>query len=127
MIVTDTRWDVTYLGMQIIVEGIAISPDGQFVAATIMNGSNLSKSSPFYHPAGRLRVFSLAGKKLTSVTEIPTGVWCQGAAWSRDSHTVVVQCAADKNIKAFTFDGRALRPAGTVAIPGMPSGIGVIK
>ncbi|MGH8637418.1 MAG: YncE family protein, partial [Burkholderiales bacterium] len=63
-------------------EGIGISPDGKHVAVTVMNGTNAPKASGFFNPAGRLRIFSLAGTNLTPVAEAPLGQWCQGTAWS---------------------------------------------
>lgn len=104
-------------------EGVAISQDGRFVAATIMNGSNAAKGSPFYREAGRLQVFSLAGRNLTPVADAPTGRWCQGAAFSRDGRTIAVQCAADREILLFRFDGRQLARSGSIRVAGGPAGI----
>ncbi len=108
-----------------IVEGLAISPDGQFVAATVMDGSNLAKASPFFHEAGRLRVFQLRNRRLAALADVPTGHWCQGTAWSRDGKRLVVQCMADRNIRTFSFDGKSVTPAGLLAIDGGPAGIRV--
>jgi len=107
------------------VEGLAISADGQYVAATVMDGSNLAKSSPFFHEAGRLRVFQLRNRHLIAVADVPTGHWCQGTAWSRDAKKIVVQCMADRNIRVFTFDGTSVTPAGQLPIDGGPAGIRV--
>jgi DNA-binding beta-propeller fold protein YncE len=107
------------------VEGLAVSPDGQYVAVTVMDGSNLAKSSPFFHDAGRLRVFQLRNRRLTPVADVPTGHWCQGTAWSRDGRRLVVQCMADRNIRLFTFDGKSVAPTGVLPIDGGPAGIRV--
>jgi len=104
-------------------EGVAISHDGRFVAVTVMNGSNSAKSSPFYNESGRLRVFSLTNKNLAPVADVPVGRWCQGAAFSRDGKTVAVQCAADREIQLFRFDGRGLTPAGAIKVNGGPAGL----
>lgn len=104
-------------------EGVAISQDGRFVAATIMNGSNAAKGSPFYREAGRLQVFSLAGRNLTPVADAATGRWCQGAAFSRDGRTIAVQCAADREILLFRFDGTQLARSGSIKVAGGPAGI----
>jgi DNA-binding beta-propeller fold protein YncE len=108
-----------------IVEGLAISADGRYVAATVMDGSNLAKTSPLFHDAGRLRVFQLRDRRLTPVAEAPTGHWCQGAAWSRDGRRLVVECMADRNLRVYTFDGSSLTSSATVPIEGGPAGIGV--
>jgi DNA-binding beta-propeller fold protein YncE len=108
-------------------EGLAISPDGKYVAVTVMNGSNAPKGSPFFHQNGLLRVFSLTKTTLAPLTEAPIGNWCQGVAWSRDSRTVLAQCAFQREIQVFKFDGRRLTPAGGVKVNGGPSGIAVGK
>jgi DNA-binding beta-propeller fold protein YncE len=89
-------------------EGIRISPDGRHLAVINENGSNLAKTSPFYSDKGQLRVFRIEGFDLAKVAEAPIGRWCQGAAWSRDGATLIVQCMVDREIQVFRFDGKAL-------------------
>jgi DNA-binding beta-propeller fold protein YncE len=107
----------------VIPEGIALSPDGAFVAASVMNGSNLAKASPFFNDYGLLKIFRLTGTTLTPVTEARLGHWCQGLAWSRNGRTLLVQCAVERALQVFAFDGRALTPQGTVPVGGAPTGI----
>jgi DNA-binding beta-propeller fold protein YncE len=116
---------VDHISVGPTAEGLAVSPDGRYVAVTVMDGSNAPKSSPFFHANGRLRVFSLAKTKLAAVAEIPIGNWCQGVGWSRDSRTVFAQCAAQRELQLFRFDGRQLTPAGAVKVSGGPSGLAV--
>ena len=114
---------VSGLFVGIVPEGIAMSPDGRFVAASVMNGSNVSKSSPYFSEFGLLKVFELRNRELVPVAEARTGRWCQGIAWNRAGSTLALQCAADNRLDIFTFDGRRLRAAGTVPINGSPTGI----
>jgi DNA-binding beta-propeller fold protein YncE len=104
-------------------EGIAVSHDGRHVAVTVMDNTNAPKSSPFFNPAGRVRVFSITGTTLAHVADAQVGRWCQGAAWSRDGRTLVVQCAVERELQVFTFDGRQLTRSGSIAVSGGPSGI----
>jgi len=104
-------------------EGVALSSDGRLAAVTVMNGSNSPKASPFFNDAGVLRLYGIANKTLTPVAEARVGRWCQGAAFSRDSRTVAVQCAADREILLFRFDGKRLTPAGSVKVNGGPAGM----
>jgi len=104
-------------------EGIAISHDGKHVAVTVMDNTNAPKASPFFNPAGRLRVFSIGDRTLAHVADAAVGRWCQGAAWSRDGRTLVVQCAADRELQVFGFDGRQLTRTGSIKTSGGPSGI----
>src|SRR5215211_854120 len=105
-------------------EGLKISPDGAYAAVTVMNGSNKSKSSPFYNDNGLLVVLAIQGKKLSKVAEAKVGHWCQGAAWSKDSKTILVQCMVEKEIQTFSFDGKEAKHTGAIKVSGGPAGIG---
>jgi hypothetical protein len=104
-------------------EGVAVSSDGRHVAVTVMNGSNAPASSPFHNPHGLLRIFAIAGKVLSPVTEAPVGRWCQGAAWNRSGNALLVQCMAERELLVFSFDGTRLARTGSIAVPGGPAGI----
>ncbi len=104
-------------------EGIALSPDGAFLAVTVMNGSNKPKASPLFNDHGLLRIFSLNGTKLTPVADAKVGHWCQGAAWSRDNKTVMVQCMVEQELQSFGFDGKSLSTAGVIKLTAGPAGI----
>lgn len=104
-------------------EGLKMSPDGQHVAVTVMNGSNKPKDSPFFNDNGLVRIFRVAGHDLTHVADAPVGHWCQGAAWSKDAKTVLVQCMVEKEIYAFSFDGKALKKTTAIKVNGGPAGI----
>jgi DNA-binding beta-propeller fold protein YncE len=106
-----------------IAEGIAVSSDGQYVAVTVMNGSNAPKSSPLFNDFGRLRIFGVTNKTLTPITEARIGHWCQGTVWSRDNRTVLAQCMVEREILIFRFDGKRLSPAGSIKVNGGPAGI----
>ena len=108
-----------------IVEGLAISPNGRYVAATVMNGSNLSKKAPLYNDFGRLRIFGLSNGTLEPITEVPIGHWCQGVAWV-DSGTVLAQCMVEQEILTFRFDGRTLTSGTSIKVNGGPAALKVI-
>lgn len=104
-------------------EGVAMSGDGAYAAVTVMNGSNRPKDHPAFNDYGLLVVFSIKGTTLTKVAQAKVGHWCQGAAFSKNNKTVVIQCMVEKNLQAFSFDGRNLKPAGTVALSGGGAGL----
>jgi len=104
-------------------EGVAMSGDGAYVAVTVMNGSNRAKDHPAYKDYGLLRIFSIKGTTLKKVAQAKVGHWCQGAAFSKNNKTVVIQCMVEKNLQVFGFDGRNLKPAGTVALSGGGAGL----
>ena len=104
-------------------EGISLSPDGAYVAVTLTNGSNRPKSSPFFNDFGLLRILRIDGTKLSPVTEAKIGHWCQGSVWSRDGHSLMVQCMVEKELQVLSFDGKELKVTGAVKINGGPAGI----
>ncbi|MFM9845808.1 MAG: beta-propeller fold lactonase family protein [Hyphomicrobiaceae bacterium] len=108
-------------------EGLKMSPDGQYVAVTIMNGSNKPKASPFFNDNGLVRVYSVADLKLKQVAEAKVGHWCQGAAWSKDSKTLVVGCMVEQELQAFSFDGKELKSFGAIKVGGGAAGLGTAQ
>jgi len=114
---------VDTVSVGLIPEGVAMSPDGRYVAAVVMNGSNLARTSPFFNDFGLLRVYRREGTVLTHVADARTGHWCQGAVWNRPATAIVVQCGVEHELQAFGFDGRSLTPSGRVPVSGSPTGI----
>jgi DNA-binding beta-propeller fold protein YncE len=107
-------------------EGIKLSPDGRYVAVTVMNGSNKPKSSPYHNENGILQVWTRNGAQLTKIGDMAIGKWCQGIAWSSNGKTVLAQCMGENQIHVAKFGGitsKALTPAGTITMPGGPAGI----
>jgi 6-phosphogluconolactonase (cycloisomerase 2 family) len=104
-------------------EGIALSPDGAFVAVSVMNGSNKPKNNPFFNDYGLVKVLSVKGNELVPLTEAKVGHWCQGLAWSKGNRTLLVQCMVQKEIMAFSFDGKELKPTGSIKVNAGPAGI----
>jgi DNA-binding beta-propeller fold protein YncE len=104
-------------------EGLRIAPDGKHVAVTVMNGSNKPKASPFFSDNGLVVVLSMSGGKLVKVAEAKAGHWCQGAAWSKDGKTLLVQCMVEQELQAFSFDGKDLKSTATIKVKGGPAGI----
>lgn len=107
-----------------IPEGVTMSPNGDFVAVTVMNGSNKPKARPSYHDHGLLKIFGITGTKLSLAAETPVGHWCQGVVWSRDGKTLVVECMVEKELQAYRFDGNSLkREAGAIKLKGGGAGL----
>lgn len=104
-------------------EGVAVSPDGNFAAVVLQNGTNKAKNSPFFNEFGLVRVLRIGENRLTPVADGKVGGWCQGAVWSRDGKTLLVQCMVDKEIQVFAFNGKELRQTGAVKVGGGPAGI----
>ena len=104
-------------------EGVKMSPDGSYVAVTVMNGSNKPSASPFFNDFGLLKVYKISGTELAPVAEAKIGHWCQGMVWSKDSRFVVAQCMVESELIAFSFDGKALTKTSTLKMQVSPAGI----
>jgi DNA-binding beta-propeller fold protein YncE len=109
------------------VEGLAFSPDGNFIAVIPQNGSNLPPTHPFYNPDGLLVVFAVKGTNLTKVAETKIGAWPQGVGWSKDGKTLLAQGMVNKALDVVSFDGKTLKVTGQIKVGGGPDGIAVSK
>ena len=107
-------------------EGIAMSPDGNWVAVAVMNGSNKPIASPFYNAFGVLRLYRVAGKKLFYSSEVSTGVWTQGIAFTPDSRTMLVQNKEEKQLQVLAIrNGKVVDTKLRINMKNGGAGIGV--
>jgi len=114
---------VDSVAVGVIPEGLALSPRGDYVAVSLINGSSFPKASPFHHDDNILKILRLSGARLTPVAEARVGPWCQGVAWSTDERTVVIQCMVEQQIEVFDFDGSQLARKAPIKVPGGPASI----
>jgi DNA-binding beta-propeller fold protein YncE len=104
-------------------EGVFMSPDGAFVAVTVMNGSQRPKSHQAYNDHGLIKLFRVDGTKLTFLTQAKVGGWGQGVAFSRDGRTLLFQSMLGRELQILSFDGKELKLAGAIKVNGGPAGI----
>ena len=114
---------VDTIAVEQIPEGASMSPDGNYVAVTMQNGSNKPSSHPNYHKGSVLSIFRINGTKLTLAAKAECGAWGQGVVWSKDGKTLLAQSMADKSLDVFSFDGKALNKTGTITVNGGAAGI----
>ncbi len=106
-------------------EGIAMSPDGKWVAVTVMNGSNKPLASPFYNTFGLLKLYKVGAKKLVYNSQVETGVWTQGIAFSADSKILLVQNKEQKELQVLMIRGnRVVDTRQRIAMKNGGAGIG---
>jgi len=106
-----------------IVEGLAFSDDGSYIALTAQDGSARPPTHPFYNDKGLVAIFSVNGTNLAKVAELRVGKWNQGVVWSRDGRTLLTQGMADRSIFVLHFDGRSLAATGEIKVSGGPEGL----
>lgn len=107
-------------------EGIKMSPDGNYVAVNIMNGSNKPAASPFFKPNGLVQVYQVSGTSLSKIGEVSVGKWCQGLAWSKNSKTLLAQCMVEEEIHVIKLSGltsKGIAKSGVIKVQGGPAGI----
>ena len=105
-------------------EGMALSPDGRWLAVSIMNGSNRPKNSPTYAENGKLLLYSLKGGKATKVAEAPSGKNPQGVTFTPDGKHIIVQNYVEKELAVYRVSGAALKDTGVrVKVGGHPAAI----
>lgn len=107
-------------------EGIAISPDGKWVAVTVMNGSNKPIASPFYNALGLVKLYKVAGRRLAFASQAESGVWTQGVVFSNDGRTLLVQNKEQKELQVLSNrNGRLVDMKQRIALRNGPAGLGV--
>jgi len=106
-----------------IVEGLAFSNDGKYVALTAQNGSARTSSHPFYNDHSLVVVFRANGTILTKVAETKIGSWAQGVVWSRDGKTLLAQSMVTNSLSVMSFNGKTLKITGEIKVAGGPEGL----
>lgn len=107
-------------------EHVVLSADGRYIAVVVANGTASVRSDPkFDKVLGLLKVFAVGDGTLTLVAQADTGHWGQGATISRDNKLILLQCAAEREIEVFRFDGTTLvqDKSATIAMGARPGSI----
>jgi DNA-binding beta-propeller fold protein YncE len=90
-------------------EHVMLSPDGKYALVVLANGAAYVKTDPSYDKVrGILKIFAVGPGKLTEVAQSPSCHWNQGATWSDDGKLVLAQCASERTIETYRFDGKSL-------------------
>jgi DNA-binding beta-propeller fold protein YncE len=109
-------------------EGITIAPNGRYAAVVIHNGSAFPPTSPFYNAFGKVVLVGIANGRLQRLSEERIGRWSQGAAFSPDSATLLVQNMVEKDIQVFKIELDQLRDTWhRIKLPGGGAGIGTAR
>jgi DNA-binding beta-propeller fold protein YncE len=109
-----------------VTEHVALSPDGKYALLVLANGAATVKSDPKYDSVlGILKIYAVGDGTLTEVAHADTGHWCQGATWSDDGRLILQQCATEREIEVFRFDGKTLLrdPSATLLFESRPGAV----
>jgi len=103
-------------------EGFAISSNGHWAAAPLIEGSGAKPTAWNYVKGGHAALLSVgAGGTLSVANKAPIGALPEGIAFSPNSEYVYVGNYIDKNLQIFRITGGKLNLVGTMALPGQPA------
>jgi DNA-binding beta-propeller fold protein YncE len=90
-------------------EHATLSPDGKHLLVVLANGAAYTKTDPTYGKVrGILKIFAVGAGTLKEVASTGSCHWNQGAAWSDDGKLILAQCATERTIEVYRFDGKSL-------------------
>ena len=90
-------------------EHATLSPDGKHLLVVLANGAANTKTDPTYGKVrGILKIFAVWPGTLKEVASARSCHWNQGAAWSDDGKVILAQCATERTIEVYRFNGKSL-------------------
>jgi len=99
-------------------EHVAMSSDGKYIAVVVANGTAPVRSDPKWDKVkGLLEIYRVGDGTLTPAGRADTGHWCQGTTFSRDDSTLLLQCAGERQIEVYHYDGTTLTRVEGADIP----------
>jgi DNA-binding beta-propeller fold protein YncE len=115
-----------YIAVGDAPEGIAISPQGDFAAVTLLNGSYDSPSSAWYRREdGRVALLGIKGQAIRTLDSIDVGSFPEGIAFSGDGQLIYVGNfhSGTLSILRVGSDGRLMDMHKDVKLPGPPASL----
>jgi DNA-binding beta-propeller fold protein YncE len=100
---------VQHLTVPSVPEGVAISPDGKWIAVQAMDGSNLTEDNPGRHPRGRVLLFAVRDGQAVKIADLPGGEAAQGIVFTADNNYILVQFNVEKQIAVYAVNGGELK------------------
>jgi len=121
---SDVMRTTDHIAIGAVPESFEVSPDGRFVAAVLMNGSNLSADDPLYSKSGLITLLERKGSTYVKVQQIATGPIPEGVAFTSDGKRLVVQIHPEKKLYVYEMkNGQLVDEGERIDVPGMPSSI----
>jgi DNA-binding beta-propeller fold protein YncE len=88
-------------------EGVAISPDGRYIAVSSMAGSNLTPDNPGRNKLGKVSLFEIKDGAAVKVNEATGGEAAQGVVFTQDSRYVLLQMDVERALAVYAIrDGK---------------------
>ena len=109
------------------VEGVVVSPRGDYAVATILQGSlDAPRGAWFAHRTGSVALLKIADDKVTLAGRTDVGAFPQGAAFSPDGNWVYVGNFASRSLSILHLEnGKLVDTRADIALPGPPAALRV--
>ncbi len=118
---------IQFLTTPAIPEGAAMSPDGRYIAAVTMAGSNLPEGAPGHADRGQLALYERRDGRYEHVSSAPTGAASQGVVFTRDSRRLVVQFNLERQLAVYRIDGgKLVDTEHRIPLSGGPTSLGAM-
>ncbi len=115
---------VDHITIDPVTESLEISPDGKWIAAVCMAGSNLAADDPHRSEHGSLVILKRDRHGFEVKQRLPTGRIPEGVAFTSDSRTIAVQCHPSKEIWIYQVKrGKVVDTGHRIVTPGFPSSL----
>lgn len=115
---------VQHVTVPSIPEGVAISPDGRWIAVQAMNGSNLPRDAAGYNPLGRVLLYEIQNGQANKAAELPSGEASQGIVFTADNQHLLVQFFTEQEIAVYAVNGGEMEDTGVrIPVAGGPASI----
>jgi hypothetical protein len=107
-----------------IPEGVAISPDGKWIAVQSMDGSNLTEDNPGRHPQGRVLLFAIRDGQAVKTSDLPGGEAGQGIVFTADNKYILIQFNVEKQLAVYAVnDGDMKDTQQRIVLSGGPASL----
>jgi DNA-binding beta-propeller fold protein YncE len=115
---------VQHITVPSIPEGVALSPDGRWIAVLSMAGSNLPRDNPGHRGLGKIVLFEIRNGEAVQVSEAPSGVASQGVVFTGDSNYILVQMNVERAIGVYRIsNGQILDTGERIPLSGGPTSL----
>lgn len=107
------------------VEGVVVSPRGDYAAATILQGSlDAPRGAWFAHRTGSVALLKIADDKVTFAGRTDVGAFPQGVAFSPDGNWVYVGNFASRSLSVLHLEnGKLVDTRADIPLPGPPASL----
>ena len=100
---------VSSVNVGVTSEHVALSSNGKYAEVTLQNNSTVPPGDPNYNSRrGVISVLAVGQGSLQPVASADSCHWPQGATWSKDDKTILLDCAEEREIWVYRFDGKTL-------------------